>query len=247
MGLVTNDGLCLDGQRLRLTSGTYGAAGSTYQTELANFKNVTAFGAAGNGPAYFVVKDRNGTSYQYGNGGGAQVLASGTSTALTWLLNEVIDPAGNTIDDQLYRCHRRSGSCHNILDHPAVLARPPTTTRWCSPTERMSSKAPPLVTSPGTPIVNTNLLNSITINYSGAAVKKYVLSYQQSPTTGRDELYQLQECADSAATNCLLPTTFTYQNGTAGISTAGGSFTTSTTNWTLSNYDLNGDGYRDLL
>jgi hypothetical protein len=34
VSLVTSDGYCLDGQRLRLTSasGTYGATGSTYQT-----------------------------------------------------------------------------------------------------------------------------------------------------------------------------------------------------------------------
>ena len=42
VALATSDGYCLDGQRLRLTGGTYGTAGSTYQTEIANFKNVTA-------------------------------------------------------------------------------------------------------------------------------------------------------------------------------------------------------------
>src|SRR3982074_2940967 len=43
IALVTGDGYCLDGQRLRLTSGTYGSAGSAYQTEVANFMNVTAY------------------------------------------------------------------------------------------------------------------------------------------------------------------------------------------------------------
>ena len=79
--LTSNDVFCLDGKRLRLTSGSYGQAGSTYQTEIADFSNVTAFGAAGNGPAYFIVKDRNGRSYQYGNGGNSQVLANGATSA----------------------------------------------------------------------------------------------------------------------------------------------------------------------
>ena len=48
VSLSTSDGYCLDGQRLRLISGTYGTAGSTYQTEIANFENVTAYGSAGN-------------------------------------------------------------------------------------------------------------------------------------------------------------------------------------------------------
>src|SRR6185312_5689746 len=59
--LTAADGLCLDGQRLRLTGGTYGVAGSTYQTEVADFSNVTAYGSVGGGPAYFVVQRRDGS------------------------------------------------------------------------------------------------------------------------------------------------------------------------------------------
>jgi len=47
VALKAGDGYCLDGQRLRLTSGTYAADGSTWQTEIANFANVTARGSAG--------------------------------------------------------------------------------------------------------------------------------------------------------------------------------------------------------
>jgi hypothetical protein len=48
--LVTTDRLCLDGQRLRLTStetlSNYGQAGTTYQTEIANFSTIAANGCA---------------------------------------------------------------------------------------------------------------------------------------------------------------------------------------------------------
>src|SRR5229473_5885993 len=46
--LTYADRFCLDGNRLRLTSSenlsTYGQSGTTYQTEIANFANVTAHG-----------------------------------------------------------------------------------------------------------------------------------------------------------------------------------------------------------
>ncbi|KAF7788524.1 hypothetical protein PRUB_a5393 [Pseudoalteromonas rubra] len=39
-----SDGYCLDGNRLLLVSGTYGAANSTYRTELSNFMTIKAIG-----------------------------------------------------------------------------------------------------------------------------------------------------------------------------------------------------------
>src|SRR4029077_12946099 len=73
VALTYGDAFCLDGKRLRITSssglGAYGQDGSTYQTEIADFSNVTAHGVTGNGPAYFTVQGRDGLAYEYGNGG----------------------------------------------------------------------------------------------------------------------------------------------------------------------------------
>jgi hypothetical protein len=49
------DRFCIGGNRLRLASGSYGAASSVYFTEIADYSRITAFGIAGNGPQYFVV------------------------------------------------------------------------------------------------------------------------------------------------------------------------------------------------
>jgi YD repeat-containing protein len=245
VALVTGDGYCMDGQRLRLTGGTYGTAGSIYQTEVANFVNVTAYGAAGNGPAYWIAQDRNGRTYTYGNGGNSQVLANGSSTAVSWMLNEVNDPPGNTM---------------TIAYSTATGTAVPATISW-TPSSHGSSTynytmtfaygtnvLPPQGYVGGTSYKNANLLSSITVAYSGSTVKNYVLTYQASPTTGRDELTQVQECSDSGATNCLLPTTITYQNGSVGVSTTAttalgiGTYTN-----LFVNYDFNGDGYKDLV
>jgi RHS repeat-associated protein len=247
--LSTSDGYCLDGQRLRLTSGTYGVAGSTYQTEIANFQNVTAYGAAGNGPAYFTVQTPGGRTLTYGNGGSSQVLASGTSTAVSWLLNEVSDPAGNTM---------------TISYSTATGTAVPSTISWTPATHGSASylytmvfsygtnELPPTGYVAGTPFQNPNLLGSITINYNGSQVKEYVLTYQQSGTTSRDRLTQVQECSTSTS-SCLYPTAITYQNGGVGVSpsatTAVSSALTSCTggNGSIARYDFNGDGYTDLL
>jgi RHS repeat-associated protein len=244
VALVTGDGYCMDGQRLRLTGGTYGTAGSTYQTEIANFVNVTAYGTAGSGPAYWIAQDRNGRTYTYGNGGSSQVLANGTSTAISWLLNEVSDPAGNTMTV--------SYSTTNT-----IASAVPSTISW-TPSSHGSSSYNYTMTfgyganvpqssyygyAAGTLVQNTNLLSSITIAYSGTTVKAYFLGYTTSPTTGRDELISVKECADSGQANCLLPTTITYQAGAKGVSTTG----TSAPHGVGVLYDFNGDGYPDTL
>jgi RHS repeat-associated protein len=241
VALATSDGYCMDGQRLRLTSGTYGTAGSTYQTEVANFINVTAYGSAGNGPGYWVAQDRNGKSYTYGNGGSSQVLATGTTTASAWLLNEVSDQPGNTMTI--------SYSAATGTAVPSVISWTPSSHGSSSYNYTMTFAYGTNVPqssyygyAAGTLVENTNLLSTITIAYSGTTVKKYVLTYQTSPTTGRDELKQVQECSDSGGTNCLLPTVITYQSGTAGVSSTATSAAT-----TVLRYDFNGDGYPDAL
>jgi RHS repeat-associated protein len=244
VALTTSDGLCLDGRRLRLVSGTQGEGGSTYQTEIANFENVTADGTAGNGPAYFVVQAPDGTQYEYGNTTSSQVLASGETTALQWYLDKVTDTSGNTMT---FSYSTGTGSAV-----PETISWTPTsygattysyTMTFGYGTNADTSSINAYVA--GTQVVNTNLLTSITIAYGGTTVKKYALTYQQSPTTGRDELTQVEECADSAQTNCLAPTTITYQNGAPGTQTAATTALSSAPELSW-NYDFNADGFEDL-
>ena len=255
--LQSSDAYCLDGQRLRLTAGTYGAAGSTYQTEVANFANVTASGTAGNGPASFSVQHPNGVTYYYGATADSRVLANGTSTAWKWLLNEVVDPVGNTMTIKYTNTTGQGVATGDAV--PWVISWTPsshgsstynyTMTFNYALTNVPQSSVYKYVA--GTSVTNTNLLTSITIAYSGTTVKQYDLTYQQSPTTGRERLYQVEECADSAGANCLLPTTIGYQNGSAGVSTTPSSYNMAVGSQTVGryfpHYDLNGDGYDDLL
>ena len=224
VALVTSDGYCINGNRLRLTSGTYGTAGSTYQTEVADFSNITANGAAGNGPASFTVQGRNGLTYQYGltdsrGGANSQVLAHGTSTAIEWLLSHVTDRAGN-----IYVIN------YTTLGGTLIGTAVPSTILW-APTSlggssyiyamqfNYSNNVPQSSVNKyigGTLVSNPELLSSVEIVTGSTVVKDYFLGYQASTSTGRDELISVKECADSAQSNCLLPTSITYEGGSAG-------------------------------
>lgn len=79
--LTLSDRFCLDGNRLRLASGSYGVAGSTYRSEIESFARVTASGALGNGPATFKVEHKDGLTYWYGSTTNSQIEARGSATA----------------------------------------------------------------------------------------------------------------------------------------------------------------------
>jgi len=240
VALTTSDGLCLDGQRLSPITDVPDEAGATYRTEVSNLDTVTAYGAAGNGPAYFLVYGSDGTEYEYGNTSTSQVLADGS--VLQWCLDRVTDTSGNTMTIS-----------YNIATESAV----PSTISWTSTgsgynytmtflygTNATESSFYGYVA--GTAVVNTNLLTSITVAYAGSAIKYYALTYTPSPTTGREELTQVKECTNSAESSCLAPTAIAYQNGTVGTETTATAAVSGVATNLVSNYDFNGDGLNDL-
>jgi RHS repeat-associated protein len=252
VALAVNDGYCLNGNRLRLTSGTYGTAGSTYQTEIADFSNVTANGTAGNGPANFTVQGRDGNTYEYGftdsngNGVGSQVLATGSTTASAWLLSKVIDRAGNNLVVN-YVTLTGTAVPDTILWTPVSAG---ASTYLYSMKFNYTSNVPQSSLSKyisGTAVSNTELLSSIAISNSGTVIKDYFLAYQASPTTGRNELITVKECADSAQSNCLLPTSVGYQAGGSGVSATSTVAESSVGSRFAARYDFNGDGIPDLV
>jgi hypothetical protein len=92
-----NDRFCLDGQRLILVAGTYGAAASEYRTEIETFSKITAVGVAGDGPASFLIKTKSGLTQEYGNTPDSLIEAQGKSTARVWAQNRSTDVKGNYI------------------------------------------------------------------------------------------------------------------------------------------------------
>ena len=93
------DAFFLDGSRLILLSGTYGALGSEYAIENENFSRAKITNDCGNGPWVFDVTTKDGTVLEYGNeeiDKGASVNNIGNW--VYWRLFRVIDRNGNYIE-----------------------------------------------------------------------------------------------------------------------------------------------------
>ena len=251
VSLATTDGYCINGNRMRLTGGTYGTAGSTYQTEIADFSNIAAVGTAGNGPASFTVQAKNGLTYYYGyvdtngNGANSQVLASGSSTAVSWLLSKVVDRSRNNYVVN-YKTQTGTAVPDKILWTPSSSD---SSSYLYLMQFNYGANVPQSSISKyiaGTAVSNSQLLSDVAISYQGTVVKDYFLGYQASPTTGRNELKSIQECADSAKSNCLLASSVTYQGGSPGVTTSVTTAQSSTGAFLTLVYDFNGDGIPDL-
>lgn len=249
--LAPTDDMCLDGNRLRVTSGTatQGYTGSTYQTEIADFSNVTANGASGQPLQYFTVQGKDGRSYEYGNTTDSRILGSGASVPYAWALDKVSDRQGNNM------VFTYSGGSMVVLAKIQYTATPKTGN--AAPYEVDFTYVPraggTTITKyvAGYPVSLSNQLDHVTVlslQPSSTTVRKYQLGYAASSTTNRPLLQTLQECGGSSGTDCIRPTTIGYQSGGAGwITTASSTGQTLPSNAPVFPIDLNGDGITDLV
>lgn len=98
---TASDRLCLDGQRLILTAGTYLSAGSVYKTEIDSFAEVTAIGGTAGNPDYFEVVRKDGSKTTYGRDPAdastdAKLNEAGGKT-YSWGQKRFKDSVGNSI------------------------------------------------------------------------------------------------------------------------------------------------------
>jgi RHS repeat-associated protein len=249
VALSTTDGYCIDGARLRIIGGSYGYSGSTYQTEIADFSLITASGTAGNGPASFTVKRKDGLIYEYGSTTDSRVLATGTSTASVWMVNQISDRSGNRIK-----------FTYKTPDSGTTGTTVPLSIEWTATSYGASTFLYKMVFAygtnvpasseaafvAGTAVLNDDALSSIDIQVGGATKKKYFLGYQTSSVTGGLRLIAVTECSDSGGTDCLSPTVVGYQDGQVGVSTTATSLAVNPT-YAFTQFDLNGDGIHDMV
>ena len=227
VSLTNTDKLCLDGQRLVATSGTYGQPNTTYDTELESFVRVTQLGGdLQSASTYFEVETKSGDILWYGNNSTAanpaRVVPGGVSIPLSWMLARKEDRVGNfmrysytdfgngevLLSDVFYTGYQTTDGDRSV--HLTYAVRPTGSTG----NDQTSSYLAGGVT------MQTQRLVSIA-TWSGTSsdpnnkVREYDLTYAApSQSTSRSLLTSVTECAFQAGTSaCRPPTTFTWQQG----------------------------------
>jgi hypothetical protein len=238
------DRFCLDGQRLILISGTYGADGSQYRTEIESFREIIAHGTAGHGPAWFEVHLRTGQVLQYGNTTNSQILAVGSTTARVWALNQVTDTVGNYYT-VTYTNDTTNGQFYpSRIDYTGNVSASLSTYNSVQFSYTTRTDIVPYYQAGS--LQQTTVLLTDVKTYNGLTlVFDYQLAYNAaSSNASHDELKSVTQCAVDG--KCLAPTTFGWQ-GSRDVLT-----TTLTSNslaqgFTLLSGDFNADGLTDAL
>ncbi len=246
VALDWSDRFCLDGLRLRLTTGSYGAAGSQYQTEVETFARVTALGSAGVGPASFRVERRDGLIYEYGATDDSRVESSGSTTAREWAVNRIRDRDGNYAD-VVYAEGSTSGEHRPLrIDYAGNLltgAAPYYSVRFVYEL-RPSVDVPTRYVAAGV-LSEPRRLDRIDVVQitTGRIVRSFDLAYAAPGATGRSRLDSLRECAGSS---CWPPTQFGWTAVSAGWS-VNMSVTLPAASYASSlPGDIDGDGFDDI-
>jgi hypothetical protein len=241
-----NDRFCLDGQRLVAISGTYGADGTEYRTEVESFSRVISHGTAGNGPAWFEVHTKSGQVMQFGNTVDSQVLALGKSTARNWALNKLSDTKGN------YFTVTYTNDTTNGQAYPVEIDYTGNASASVSPTNKVlfvyTSRPDISPQYQAGSLSRTTVLLTDVQTYAGSSlVADYKLTYAQGSDTGRSHLSSVTVCLDTRATTCLPATSLAWSDDSPGSFTPLSTVSSPGTFWRPSFGDFNGDGMTDVM
>ncbi|MDP2891412.1 MAG: FG-GAP-like repeat-containing protein [Bacteroidota bacterium] len=237
--LTSNDRFILDGQRLVLTSGSYGADQGTYRTEIDEFSRIQSQSTSGSGPGKFMVQTKSGLKNLYGSNDDGCQRINGNSEVLNWYLTETSDLYGNLISYKYMR--------NNYMVYPAEISYGPNKITF---TYKLRTDVT-ISYLKGQKIEQHLLLDKITVAYNNNVVKTYELKYNYLSNSyfGYSVLNEVIEFGTSGSR--LNSTAFTYQApenaAFGGLSTLIIPQSDISANSILFPGDFNGDGYKDLL
>ena len=259
----SKDRFAFNGQRLMVTSGSYGASNSIYQTERQSWVKVQANSQSGSGPQSFSVTMKNGSQLQFGQTTDSRVAARGpgisgskAGSVRQWLLNQYTDLNGNSIqfqyaDTPLDSNGRSLTSCTNQgQQYPSQILYTINGTHAAQRKVKFFYEYRPdsaTVCLGGGCFSTKARLNGIRTYVNNAQgqeteVRRIRISYDPSAPLSISRITRINVCA---GTTCLNPTQFTWSTGP-------NTFLTGNVNWTGpgSNNgfigDFNGDGRSDI-
>lgn len=247
-----NDTYSLDGERLVLISGNFGANNSEYRTEQNVLLKVTAKGNTPGfaSPEWFEVRTKAGLIMEYGRTIDSRIEAQGTNTVMFWCVSKITDTKGNYMTFT-YEENTQLGEYYpKRIDYTGNTAAglQPYNSVVFNYMDRVDN-TPRYVN--GTRMVSNKILTSIECLHGPNLVRKYNFEYKEGDYTKISLLKSVQECGTSPF-ECLPPTVFTYKNESAlGFDAISGSplpagDLNGGSNRLLQG-DWNGDGLTDFL
>lgn len=237
--LGANDRFYLDGARLVLVSGTYGASGSEYRKEIDNFDRIQLGGND------FVVQTKSGLTYTYG----ARIDAS-NGQGVIWQLSRIQDSVGNYMTfhyeaDGVSTNKRQRLESARYTGNVGAGVVPYAKLKFNYETRTDAAKG----YLHGATFDVATRLKSIVALYDEVEIRRIELGYDYSPDTGRSRLTSITQKAGGRQ---LAPLQFAYHDRPSS-----GSDLASTVVYTgpgivnpQSVYypgDFNGDGRTDLV
>ncbi|MES5484934.1 FG-GAP-like repeat-containing protein [Bradyrhizobium sp. INPA03-11B] len=243
-----NDRFCLDGQRLVAISGTYGADGTEYRTEIDTFSKIISHGTAGSGPAWFEVHTKSGQIMELGHTTDSLILAQGKTTARSWAVNKVSDVKTN------YFTVTYTNDTANGQYYPGIIKYTGNAAASVDPYNSVQfvyASRPDIVPryQAGSLSQTTVRLATVQTYVGTSLVASYQLAYDQNPSTQSSVLASVTVCSDNGR-NCLPSTVFSSQNGASApmlnflnLANANGAYI----GWVPTFADFNGDGKTDIF
>ncbi|MCP4162450.1 MAG: hypothetical protein GY760_20460, partial [Deltaproteobacteria bacterium] len=195
---------------------------------------------------------RDGTRYYYGSGSQSRQEKSG-SEIYKWCLDKVVDTNGNYIQivyskdqNQIYPEEiKYTGNLNTgVLPQNSIKFVQDTVSRTDSfSSYRLKTK-----------VVTAKRLKSVEVYGNGEFVRKYNITYDTAPNTGRSRITKVEEFGDDDSSK-LPYKSFVWENGNNGrfshqsyyYSSNDSNSNIPLNNKTISFMDMNGDGYADRV
>jgi hypothetical protein len=247
-----NDRFCFEGQRLVAISGTYGADGTEYRTEIDSFSRIVSRGTAGTGPGWFEVRTKSGQVMEFGHTADSQILAQGKATARSWAMNRLSDTKSNYLTVTYVNDNANGQAYPSRIDYTGNMAAslaPYNSVQFVYATRTDITPEYQAGSLKRTTVRLTNLQTFT----GGALTADYRLAYQQSGARNRSRITSVTLCEGGGS--CLPATTVNWTGDTSGLAAVAGwnNEFTGATGWTDDNtyprhfVDVNGDGRPDIV
>ena len=249
INIDSNDRFCLDGERLVLISGSYGANGSTYKTEKDSFSIVTAHGGnVTDGPAWFEVETKSGQIYEYGNTSDSIKKITSKTGVLAWNVSEIRDVKNNAVRYKYFNDIALGEQYIQAIEYTINTGIGSASLRRIEFNYEAQDR-PDIIEGYvfGVKTKQTKRLESIVTKIGSTKIRSYNFTYEVDALNGKSRLKELNEC--DANNNCVLPTSFRWTTAVSGyLPKSSTNVLYNTTNLKESYViDVDGDGLTDLV